>query len=148
VLSIDGSAALKRTRNALIAQLKALAQDEKYQAEISGFEARLAYAREDANACRRKLAAVQQQLAHIRHEGEQLEPQLRQVRDQLATIEAQIQAQYPAIHAVEDRLFADFCAEIGVENIREYEQGQLALSQQANEKRLQFSIQRSKLENL
>ncbi|RKP09750.1 cohesin complex subunit psm1 [Thamnocephalis sphaerospora] len=147
--------AMKRARDSLVAQLKELGQerrqvasDEKIQAEVSGLEARLGYMREDMSATKRKLAAVQQQIENARQEMKQLQPRLEQIRSRLAAAAESIQARYPALHAVEDRLFAAFCASINVASIREYENGQLRMSQQANEKRLQFSVQRSKLENL
>ncbi|XP_073724742.1 structural maintenance of chromosomes protein 1B isoform X3 [Misgurnus anguillicaudatus] len=44
---------------------------------------------------------------------------------------------------MEDVVFASFCAEIGVANIREYEQDYLRLQQELEKKRLQFESQRT-----
>lgn len=49
------------------------------------------------------------------------------------------------INAAEDDIFADFCREIGVANIREYEERQLKLVQAESEARLQFDTQIARL---
>ena len=49
------------------------------------------------------------------------------------------------INAAEDDIFADFCSEIGVANIREYEERQLKLVQAESEARLQFDTQIARL---
>ncbi|XP_048863361.1 structural maintenance of chromosomes protein 1B isoform X4 [Brienomyrus brachyistius] len=46
---------------------------------------------------------------------------------------------------VDDQVFSDFCAEIGVANIREYEQEYLKQQQEMDSKRLQFETQRTRL---
>ncbi|KAJ8392208.1 hypothetical protein AAFF_G00077760 [Aldrovandia affinis] len=51
----------------------------------------------------------------------------------------------PACHMIEDMVFSDFCAEIGVGNIREYEQEHLKKQQEVDEKRLQFETQKTRL---
>ncbi|XP_057693922.1 structural maintenance of chromosomes protein 1B isoform X2 [Corythoichthys intestinalis] len=49
------------------------------------------------------------------------------------------------IQQTEDMVFSDFCAEIGVENIREYEQERLKHQEEHNMKRLEFENQCSRL---
>ena len=49
------------------------------------------------------------------------------------------------INEAEDDVFADFCEQIGVENIREYEERQLKLAQAESEARLQFDTQIARL---
>ena len=49
------------------------------------------------------------------------------------------------INAAEDDVFADFCREIRVENIREFEARQLKLAQAESEARLQFDTQIARL---
>uniref|UniRef100_A0A671TX45 Structural maintenance of chromosomes 1B n=1 Tax=Sparus aurata TaxID=8175 RepID=A0A671TX45_SPAAU len=47
--------------------------------------------------------------------------------------------------AIEDLVFSDFCAEIGVDSIREYEQEHLKQQTELDKKRLEFESQRTQL---
>ena len=51
------------------------------------------------------------------------------------------------IAKIEDGIFKDFIKQIGVANIREYEETQLKKAQELNEKKIQLVNQRSKVEN-
>jgi len=66
----------------------------------------------------------------------------------LTQLENQIQTIEKAIHSEEDAIFADFCKKISVGNIREYEQRQLKMAQEAAEMRLRFTTQQSRYQNL
>lgn len=50
------------------------------------------------------------------------------------------------IAQVEDHIFEDFCAEINVSNIREYEAMQFGVSDEVTERRAQFAAQKSRLD--
>ena len=52
------------------------------------------------------------------------------------------------VDAAEDRVYGDFCREIGVANIREYEARQLRLAQEEIEARLRFETQIARLTHL
>ena len=49
------------------------------------------------------------------------------------------------IHAIEDEVYADFSESVGVANIREYEENQLATLRRGAEERARFTQQRAKL---
>ena len=49
------------------------------------------------------------------------------------------------VNEAEDAVFASFCEEIGVENIREYESRQLKLAQEESNVRLRFETQIARL---
>lgn len=48
---------------------------------------------------------------------------------------------------MEDELFTDFCSQINVQNIRQYEEKELRAQQERAKRRLEFENQRSKLVN-
>lgn len=52
------------------------------------------------------------------------------------------------IRTMEMKVFGKFCREIGVENIREYETSTLKALQSNAEKKLEYSIAKSKIENM
>lgn len=49
---------------------------------------------------------------------------------------------------VEDEVFVQFCVDIGVKNIRQYEQGELNQQTEQNKRRLEFENQLVRLTNL
>jgi structural maintenance of chromosome 1 len=60
--------------------------------------------------------------------------------------EATIKQLGQQIAQVEDHIFEDFCAEINVLNIREYEAMQFGVSDEVTERRAQFAAQKSRLD--
>ena len=60
-------------------------------------------------------------------------------------VKEKVDALAAVINAAEDDIFADFCEQIGVSNIREYEERQLKLAQAESEARLQFDTQIARL---
>jgi structural maintenance of chromosome 1 len=52
------------------------------------------------------------------------------------------------VDAAEDGVYGDFCRQIGVANIREYEVRQLKLAQEETEARLRFETQIARLTHL
>src|SRR5699024_10496462 len=51
------------------------------------------------------------------------------------------------ISRVEDEIYGDFCRRLGYSDIREYEAQQGSLQQEAAQKKLEFTKQKSKIEN-
>jgi structural maintenance of chromosome 1 len=51
------------------------------------------------------------------------------------------------INEAEDGIFADFCADVGIDNIRQYEQRQLKMAEQENETRVRFETQIARLQH-
>lgn len=64
----------------------------------------------------------------------------------LDQLEANIQKVQEQIAQIEDHIFEDFCAEINVPNIRDYEAMQYGVSDEVTEQRAQFSAQKSRLD--
>ena len=60
-------------------------------------------------------------------------------------VKEKVDALAAVINAAEDDIFADFCEQIGVSNIREYEERQLKLAQAESEARLHFDTQIARL---
>ncbi|ORY02505.1 cohesin complex subunit psm1 [Basidiobolus meristosporus CBS 931.73] len=145
---------LKRARDSLFSQLNELGRskrrisnEEQYKSEISGLESRLEFTREDFNATKRKLASIDQELEHIDGELDELSPKLDQMSANIATFETEITRIKESIYHIEDSIFEEFCQSIGVSNVREYEESQLRSAQESAEMRMNFTIQRSRLQN-
>lgn len=60
-------------------------------------------------------------------------------------LSAQIQELESTVFAAEDDVFAAFCQQIGVSNIREYEERQMKVAQEESEARLRYDTQIARL---
>ncbi|KAI0757514.1 condensin complex subunit SMC1 [Daedaleopsis nitida] len=143
---------LQRGRDNLMAQLLELnknkprgKESEVLLAEITRLESALAVTRDDQGACKARLDGVKNELKHINREINQLQPELRKAQAAYDTVKERVDALAEVINAAEDEMFGDFCEQIGVENIREYEERQLKLAQAESEARLQFDTQIARL---
>ncbi|RPD56436.1 condensin complex subunit SMC1 [Lentinus tigrinus ALCF2SS1-6] len=143
---------LYRVRDNLMAQLLELnkskprgKESEVLVAEISRLESALSVARDDLNACQAKLDGVKSEIKHTDREIKQLQPELRKAQSAYDKVKEKVDALAAIINAAEDDIFADFCEQIGVANIREYEERQLKLAQAESEARLQFDTQIARL---
>ncbi len=72
-------------------------------------------------------------------------PGLPQAQSSHDALQERIDALQATIDEAEDSVFEDFCNEIGVENIREFEERQLKVAQEESAARLQFDTQIARL---
>eukprot|EP01094_Clydonella_sp_ATCC50884_P012599 TRINITY_DN2283_c0_g1_i1.p1 TRINITY_DN2283_c0_g1~~TRINITY_DN2283_c0_g1_i1.p1 ORF type:complete len:477 (+),score=129.05 TRINITY_DN2283_c0_g1_i1:83-1513(+) len=70
-----------------------------------------------------------------------------QLRETLVNQRTEIEVLQSRIHRSEDAIFAEFCRNLGVENIREYEEKHLKELQRRAERSLEISALKAKLEN-
>nr|VWO99827.1 NOT4p [Ganoderma boninense] len=143
---------LTRARDNFMAQLLELGKSkprgqetEVLLAEITRLESAHSVARDDLGACKAKLNGVRDELKHIDREIRQIQPELRKAQTAYNKVKEQVDALAAVINEAEDGIFADFCEQIGVDNIREYEERQLKLAQAESEARLQFDTQIARL---
>ncbi|CAG8636781.1 7886_t:CDS:10, partial [Ambispora leptoticha] len=146
--------AMSRKRDAYMSQLNELNKskrkgniEEQIKGEISAFESKLTLFREDQNATRRRLASTDEELNLIQSEIKHIQPNANKAENDLAALKSRIASLEDEINAIEDSIFSEFCEKIRVANIREYEQRQLRMAQEAAEKKLQFATKQSRLQN-
>ncbi|CAG0898742.1 unnamed protein product [Darwinula stevensoni] len=95
------------------------------ESQIKGLETRLKYSRTDRDNTPR-IAAIQRTISS----RDEKIVSLKQDKDN-----------------VEDELFSDFCAQIGVANIRQYEERELRSQQERAKRRLEFEDQKNRILN-
>lgn len=69
------------------------------------------------------------------------------IEEQISQRAELIKAKTTSMNRVEDEVFANFCDQIGVANIRQYEEKELRAQQERAKKRLEFENQKSRLAN-
>uniref|UniRef100_A0A673MTU6 Structural maintenance of chromosomes protein 1B-like n=1 Tax=Sinocyclocheilus rhinocerous TaxID=307959 RepID=A0A673MTU6_9TELE len=115
-------------------------------AQSQGNQTRLKYSNSELDSIRKKsIPACQAEISKLRSELSNLEAQIEIQTESVELKDNEMKAVRDKINQLEDVVFAYFCAEIGVANIREYEQDYLRMQQELEKKRLQFESQHTRL---
>ncbi|KAL1415069.1 hypothetical protein MTO96_029845 [Rhipicephalus appendiculatus] len=118
------------------------------QSQIRGLETRVRYSVTDRDNIRNKsMANLEKEIARLEQELNRQEPLLKKLEEEMRAKESQVDELKEAQNGIEDRVFADFCASIGVDNIRQYEERELRATQERDRKRLEFENQKSRIVN-
>ncbi|XP_012881167.1 PREDICTED: structural maintenance of chromosomes protein 1B [Dipodomys ordii] len=144
---------LKDKRNQLVQELKDLMKAlrkeidlKQIQTQIQGTQTRLKYSQSELEMIKKK------QLANFSREQSQLQSELLNIEAQCTMLSQGITEQQQKIEdfqekidKVEDDIFQKFCEEIGVANIREFENIHVKQHQEVDQKRLEFEKQKTRL---
>lgn len=144
---------LRKLKDKLTSQLAELTRskhsnrEEILQAEISGLEMKIRYDSEQLASLNSVLTGRQSEIVHIDNQLKELKPQINQLTTRIQEIQQRTSALQSQVSLSEDRIFGDFCARIGVSDIRDYERAQSGLLNELAQKRLAFATQISRLKN-
>ena len=145
---------LRKLKDKLMGELAALpkgsrrgAAEETLQGELTGLEQRLTYAREEMKALERNLASKKKELDFAKKQLKELKPKYDEKVQELESLKENLKEFQDAVGEVEDEIFAKFCHRLKYDNIRAYEAQQGSLQQEAAQKKLEFTTQKSRLEN-
>uniref|UniRef100_A0A672Q8R1 Structural maintenance of chromosomes protein 1B-like n=1 Tax=Sinocyclocheilus grahami TaxID=75366 RepID=A0A672Q8R1_SINGR len=144
---------LKEEKDQLSSELRALMKLKRKEVDLKqiraqsqGNQTRLKYSNSELDSIRKKsIPACQAEISKLRSELSNLEAQIEIQTESVELKDNEMKAVRDKINQLEDVVFADFCAEIGVANIREYEQDYLRMQQELEKKRLQFESQHTRL---
>lgn len=123
------------------------AEEETLQDELSRHEHRYKYAQEELGGLNRNLASKKKEVDHAKSQLDEAQPKYRAERHKLDDLDAKIQEFQKAVSGVEDEVFATFCQRLGFDDIRDYEARQGTMQQEAAQKKLEFTTQKSRIEN-
>lgn len=74
----------------------------------------------------------------LEEEADKLAPLMKEIKERMDERQKDIDEKREALNSVEDEKFAEFCEQLGVDNIRQYEERQSKQSQEVENRRLQF----------
>ncbi|CAH1783210.1 unnamed protein product [Owenia fusiformis] len=118
------------------------------RSQIKGLETRLKYSVTDRdNTTKKHLATNDNEIQKMRDKLELFDPEMQEIESRMAERGLQISTLKDKMNTVEDEVFANFCSQIGVDNIRQYEERELRTQQERAKKRLEFENQKSRLMN-
>ncbi|KAK1140527.1 Structural maintenance of chromosomes protein 1 [Aspergillus melleus] len=122
-------------------------EEETLQGELVGLEQRLSYARDELKALERNLESKRTELDFVKRQLEELRPKYFERQEALEELDQTITESQESVSNVEDEIYRKFCKRLGYSNIREYEVQQGSLHEEAAQKKLEFTTQKSRIEN-
>lgn len=117
------------------------------ESQIRGLETRLKYNKSDLVATKKQIADLENELKSLQAELDQFEPTIAAIEKTMAERDQEIQNIKEKMNNVEDDVFASFCEQIGVSNIRQYEERELRSQQERAKKRMEFDNQCNRIQN-
>ncbi|XP_074489832.1 structural maintenance of chromosomes protein 1B [Sebastes fasciatus] len=115
-------------------------------AQAQGAQTRLKYSKTELENLRKKnIPKCQAEISRMESELANLDSQIQMQLEDVEVKDAKMRKIRDQIDQMEDLVFSDFCAEIGVGSIREYEQEHLKQKTELERKRLEFETQCTRL---
>ncbi|CAG7921725.1 unnamed protein product [Penicillium olsonii] len=122
-------------------------EEETLQGELVGLEQRLSYSRDELKALERNLESKRSELQFVGQQMEDLRPKYTERKETLDELDEKIEELQASVSTVEDDVYRKFCKRLGYDDIREYEAQQGSLQEEAAQKKLEFTTQKSRIEN-
>merc|ERR1712110_8422 len=99
------------------------------QSQVTGLKTRLKYSQKDRETTVKKISQLQKELEKMKEEFDEFSPRIREIEVSMEKRERQIDETKEEMNNVEDKIFGKFCKNIGVANIRQYEEKELKTQQ-------------------
>jgi structural maintenance of chromosome 1 len=147
---------LKKLKDKFIGELAQLeastnqrrGQDEDIlQGDLAGLTQCLEFLKQEAKSTERNLQDKKKELDFVKLQLKDIKPKYDQQARNVQTLQNSLQSHQSSIHKVEDKVFKVFCDRHGFSDVRQYEAQQGSLHQEASHKKLEFSQQKSRLNN-
>ncbi|NXX26229.1 SMC1B protein, partial [Nicator chloris] len=144
---------MKERRDSLINELKGLMKIRRKEADLKqlraqcqGTQTRLKYSQSELDLIKKKhLANLFMEKSKLESELLNIEAQHDMLKEGVVQRKEKIEDFQKKINEVEDVVFREFCEEIGIENIRVYEQEHVRQQEEIDKRRLEFENQRTRL---
>ncbi|XP_050068218.1 structural maintenance of chromosomes protein 1A [Anopheles maculipalpis] len=117
------------------------------ESQIRGLENRLKYSQNDLETSKKNINEYDRQLADFTRQLDQIGPKISEIERRMQQRDLKIQDIKENMNNVEDDVYAEFCARIGVANIRQFEERELVLQQERAKKRAEFEQQIDRINN-
>ncbi|NXA07462.1 SMC1B protein, partial [Sapayoa aenigma] len=146
-------AKLKERRDSLFNELKNLMKTKRKEADLKqlraqchGTQTRLKYSQSELDLIRKKhLANLYVEKSKLESELVNIESQHDMLKEGIAQRKRKMEEFQTKINQVEDAVFREFCEQIGIENIRVYEEQHVRQQEEIAKRRLEFENQKTRL---
>ncbi|KAM4021037.1 structural maintenance of chromosomes protein 1A isoform 2-T2 [Anomaloglossus baeobatrachus] len=144
---------LKEKKERLTEELKEQMKAKRKEAELRqvqsqahGLQMRLKYSQSDLEQTKtRHLAMNMQEKSKLESELANFSPRINDIKRIIQSREREMKDLKEKMNLVEDEVFEEFCMEIGVRNIREFEEEKVKRQNEIAKKRLEFENQKTRL---
>ncbi|XP_037245492.1 structural maintenance of chromosomes protein 1B isoform X1 [Falco rusticolus] len=144
---------MKEQRDSLINELKDLMKIKRKETDLKqlhaqchGTQTRLKYSQSELELIKKKhLAKLYMEKSKLESELVNIESQHDMLNEVIAQRKEKIEEFQKKINEAEDAVFREFCEEIGIENIRVYEQEHVRQQEKIDKERLEFENQKTRL---
>uniref|UniRef100_A0A1A8MQP0 Structural maintenance of chromosomes protein n=2 Tax=Nothobranchius TaxID=28779 RepID=A0A1A8MQP0_9TELE len=144
---------LKEKKEKLTDELKEQMKAKRKEAELRqvqsqahGLQMRLKYSQSDLEQTKtRHLSLNMQEKSKLESELANFGPRINDIKRIIQSREREITDLRDRMNVVEDEVFLEFCKEIGVRNIREFEEEKVKRQNEIAKKRLEFETQKTRL---
>ncbi|KAM6144555.1 structural maintenance of chromosomes protein 1B [Phoenicopterus ruber ruber] len=144
---------MKERRDSLIHELKDLMKIKRKETDLKqlhaqchGIQTRLKYSQTELELIKKKhLANLYTEKSKLESELVNIESQYDMLNEAVAQRKEKIEEFQKKINEAEDAVFQEFCEEIGIENIRVYEQEHVRQQEEIDKRRLEFESQKTRL---
>ncbi|XP_011004054.1 PREDICTED: structural maintenance of chromosomes protein 1 isoform X2 [Populus euphratica] len=143
---------LKKKKEQLESELEELGsiremhlKESEASGKMSGLEKKIQYAEIEKKSIEDKLANMKKEKRIIKEEIDRINPELRKLKETVEKRATEIRKLEKRINDIVDRIYRKFSEDVGVENIREYEENHVKAAQHMAEERLSLSNQLAKL---
>uniref|UniRef100_A0A182P6L4 Bifunctional glutamate/proline--tRNA ligase n=1 Tax=Anopheles epiroticus TaxID=199890 RepID=A0A182P6L4_9DIPT len=147
-------AQLKLQKEKITEELKEVMKKTRRQGELTtvesqirGLENRLKYSLNDLETSKKNINEYDKQLEDFSRELDKIGPKISEIERRMQQRDMKIQDIKESMNNVEDDVYAEFCARIGVANIRQFEERELVLQQERAKKRAEFEQQIDRINN-
>ena len=146
---------LKRNRDRILKELAVIGNNlrniellQSLEYQIGTTDNTIKYATVDLNLTIKKINTYRQDFNNAESEIELEIPKQQKLIETIQDRESQLNSIKDKINNIEDEIFKEFSEEVGVSNIREYEEKQLTMLKEHTERRVNITNHLSKLQNL
>merc|ERR1719210_792645 len=145
---------LKTKKERLAEELRQATKNSRKESEIqtiksqiNGLKTRLGYSIKDRDSTKKKINMLQNQVEDMRNNLDSFDPKISEIERVVRDMESEIEEIKEKMNTVEDRIFKKFCEQIGVSNIRQYEERELKSQQDREKKRMDLENQINRISN-
>ncbi|RWS08268.1 structural maintenance of chromosomes protein 1A-like protein 2, partial [Dinothrombium tinctorium] len=117
------------------------------QSQIKGLETRLRYCRLDMQQTEKRNEEIKGVVRKLEEELETFAPKIAEIKERMNNREVKINEIKEAMNGVEDEIFSSFCKQLGVKNIRQYEERQTKESQEKENQRLLLENEKNAIQS-
>uniref|UniRef100_A0AAY5KHE4 Structural maintenance of chromosomes protein n=1 Tax=Esox lucius TaxID=8010 RepID=A0AAY5KHE4_ESOLU len=122
------------------------AELRQVQSQAHGLQMRLKYSQSDLEQTKtRHLSLNMQEKSKLESELANFGPRINDIKRIIQSREKEVNNLRDRMNVVEDEVFVEFCKEIGVRNIREFEEEKVKRQNEIAKKRLEFETQKTRL---